>query len=158
MRKSAVVRRYLTNPSLLLLSLAAMLLTPAAAEAGGVHPRFNIQSVSQSPFPSDRFTVPDPGQRTNLRVNLPSPDCASRPSDCLDVALLNQLDGFNTQPRISIPFDGAIDPGTVTSRTSSSSASGTSPTPPTSARRPSASTRWSGTRPRSHSSSSRTST
>src|SRR5215216_60831 len=117
MRKSAVVRRYLTNPFLFLLSLAAILLAPAVAGASGVHPQFNLQSTTQSPFPSDRFTVPDPSQRTNLRVNLPSPDCATHPSDCLDVALLNQLDGFNTQPRISIPFDGAIDPSTVTSET-----------------------------------------
>ena len=35
----------------------------------------------------------------------------------LDVALLNQLDGFNIQPRISIPFDGAIDPSTVNNNT-----------------------------------------
>ena len=117
MRKSVVVRRCLSNPSLFLLSLAAILLAPAAAEASGVHPQFNLQTVTQSPFPSDRFTVPDPSQRTNLRVNLPSPDCATHPSDCLDVALLNHLDGFNTQPRISIPFDGAIDPNTVTSQT-----------------------------------------
>jgi hypothetical protein len=117
MRQSLLVRRYLSNSFLFLLSLSAILLAPAAAEASGVHPLFNLQSVTQSPFPSDRFTVPDPSQRTNLRVNLPSPNCATNPSDCLDVALLNQLDGFNTQPRISIPFDGAIDPSTVTSQT-----------------------------------------
>src|SRR5215218_3523232 len=111
------VKRFLSNHIWPLLSLAAILLAPVVAEASGVHPQFNLQSVTQSPFPSDRFTVPDPGQRTNLRVNLPSPNCATNPSDCLDVALLNQLDGFNTQPRISIPFDGAIDPGTVTSQT-----------------------------------------
>src|SRR6266540_4308901 len=34
-----------------------------------------------------------------------------------DVPLLNQLDGFNIQPRISIPFDGAIDPSTVNNNT-----------------------------------------
>ena len=117
MRQSVLAGRYLANPFLFLLSLAAILLAPAAAAAGGGHPKFNLQSTAESPFPSDRFTVPDPSQRTNLRVNLPSPDCATHPSDCLDVALLNQLDGFNTQPRISIPFDGAIDPSTVTSQT-----------------------------------------
>src|ERR1044071_845194 len=117
MRQSLLAKRYLANPFLFLLSLAAILLAPAAAEASGVHPKFNLQSTTESPFPSDRFTVPDPSQRTNLRVNLPSPNCAARPSDCQDVALLNELDGFNTQPRISIPFDGAIDPSTVTSQT-----------------------------------------
>ena len=85
--------------------------------ANGVHPLFNLQSTAQSPFPSDRFTVRDSGQNTHQRINLPLPDCTTHPSDCLDVTLLNQLDGFNTQPRISIPFDGAIDPLTVTSDT-----------------------------------------
>ena len=117
MRQPVPVRRYLANSFLFLLSLAAILLAPAPAEASGVHPLFDLQSVTQSPFPSDRFTVTDSSQRTNLRVNLPLPNCATHPSDCLDVALLNQLDGFNTQPRISIPFDGAIDPSTVTSQT-----------------------------------------
>ena len=96
---------------------AAILLAPILAAASGVHPLFNLQSTTQSPFPTDRFTLRDSRQNTRLRVNLPLPNCTARPSDCLDVALLNQLDGFNTQPRISIPFDGAIDPFTVTSQT-----------------------------------------
>jgi hypothetical protein len=45
------------------------------------------------------------------------PNCAASPSNCGDFALLNQLDGFNIQPRISIPFDGAIDPATVNNNT-----------------------------------------
>jgi hypothetical protein len=97
--------------------LSAIVFTPAVAAARDVHPLFNLSSISESPFPADRFTVRDARQNTRLRVNLPSPNCTTHPSDCLDVALLNQLDGFNTQLRISIPFDGAIDPGTVTSET-----------------------------------------
>src|SRR5688500_11647744 len=65
-------------------------------------------------FPSDRFTVVDPAQRTGRRVELPMPDCASRPTDCDDVTVLNTLDGFNLQPRLSIPFDGPIDPSSLT--------------------------------------------
>src|SRR5262249_41546991 len=99
----------------LLVSVALM--SSVLAAASGVHPLFNLHSTTQSPFPSDRFTVRDSRQITNERVNLPLPNCATHPSDCLDVALLNELDGFNTQPRISIPFDGAIDPFTVTSGT-----------------------------------------
>ncbi|MGH9571615.1 MAG: hypothetical protein ACRD4F_18385, partial [Candidatus Angelobacter sp.] len=76
-----------------------------------------LQSTTQSPFPSDGFTVPDGAQNTGLRVALPLPHCVSNPSDCADVALLNQLDGFNPQPRLSIPFDGAIDPATASSKT-----------------------------------------
>jgi hypothetical protein len=45
------------------------------------------------------------------------PNCVASPSNCGDVALLNQLDGFNIEPRISIPFDGAIDPSTVNNNT-----------------------------------------
>jgi hypothetical protein len=93
-----------------------ILLVPSFA-AAQTRPLFNLQSTTQSPFPSDRFTVGDSGQNTGLRVNLPTPNCATNPSDCADVALLNQLDGFNLQPRISIPFDGAIDPATVSSKT-----------------------------------------
>jgi len=45
------------------------------------------------------------------------PDCRARPSDCDDVAVINTLDGFNVQPRLSIPFDGPIDPTSVTNET-----------------------------------------
>jgi pimeloyl-ACP methyl ester carboxylesterase len=45
------------------------------------------------------------------------PDCGQRPSDCEDVAVINTLDGFNVQPRLSIPFDGALDVDSVTSDT-----------------------------------------
>ena len=65
------------------------------------------------PFPTNLDTVSDATQVTGLRVDLAKPDCAARPNDCADVAVLNQLDGFNIQPRISIPFSGAIDLATV---------------------------------------------
>jgi hypothetical protein len=95
---------------------AAVLLTPAIAVAA-THPLFNLQSNTQSPFPSDRLTTFDSQQLTGLRVNVPSPNCATNPSDCADIALVNQLDGFNLQPRLSIPFDGPIDVTTVNSKT-----------------------------------------
>ena len=69
------------------------------------------------PFPSNLFTTADRTQVTGLRVDLPKPDCAVRPSDCADVDVLNTLDGFNIQPRISIPFSGPIDLATVSSET-----------------------------------------
>ena len=40
-----------------------------------------------------------------------------RPSDCADIDVINTLDGFNLQPRLSIPFDGPIDVSTVSSQT-----------------------------------------
>lgn len=96
--------------------VAIAVLTPALVLAE-THPLFNLTSNTQSPFPSDRFTVFDSQQLTGLRVNVPSPNCATHPSDCADIALVNQLDGFNLQPRLSIPFDGAIDVSTVNSST-----------------------------------------
>ena len=108
--KNSFVRR------IFVLLVAAALLVPALALAE-THPLFNLQSTTQSPFPSDRFTAFDSQQLTGLRVNVPLPNCATNPSDCADLTLLNQLDGFNLQPRLSIPFDGAIDVSTVNSST-----------------------------------------
>jgi galactose mutarotase-like enzyme len=90
----------------------------AASPASGVHPLFDLSSPERTPFPSDRFTVADDEQNTARRVHLPLPeDCTAEASQCEDVALLNQLDGFNLNARISVPFDGDIDPASVTSRT-----------------------------------------
>jgi Bacterial Ig-like domain len=69
------------------------------------------------PFPSNLFSVSDPTQITGIHVSLPEPNCATHPSDCDDVAVLDTLDGFNIQPRISIPFSGPIDLSTVSSKT-----------------------------------------
>jgi hypothetical protein len=69
------------------------------------------------PFPSNLYTVPDASEITGLRVDLPTPNCTARSSDCADIAVLDTLDGFNIQPRISIPFSGPIDLSTVSSST-----------------------------------------
>src|SRR5262249_10367393 len=78
---------------------------------------FDLDTPANGPFPSDRFTVADSSQLTGRRVNLPLPDAASRPSDHADVSLLNTLDGFNLQPRLSISFSGPIDVTTVNNST-----------------------------------------
>ena len=80
-------------------------------------PLFDLTTPEAGPFPSDRFTLPDETQLTGRRMNLPLPDAAARPSDFADTSALNTLDGFNLQPRLSIPFTGAIDPATVNSDT-----------------------------------------
>jgi hypothetical protein len=77
---------------------------------------FAATSAGQ-PFPSNLFTVSDATQITGLHVKLPQPKCATNPSDCADVAVLKTLDGFNIQPRISIPFSAPIDLSTVSSDT-----------------------------------------
>jgi len=92
-----------------------LLLVPGAAFA--VEALFDLSSPATAPFPTDRFTVDDHGQKTGLRVSLPKPVCADRPSDCADIDVINTLDGFNLQPRLSIPFSGPIDVSTVSSRT-----------------------------------------
>lgn len=81
-----------------------------------IHALFDLDSPDTTPFPSDHFTVLDSDQITRRKVHLPKPDCGVRRSDCEDVAVMNTLDGFNVSPRISIPWDGAIDIATVNSR------------------------------------------
>jgi Big-like domain-containing protein len=102
-------------PLVALLTFLTLLALPSLAHAAGVQPRFDLSSPEGGPFPSNRWTTFDWSQETGLRVNLPKPDCAVRPSDCADIDVLNALDGFNMQPRISIPFTGPIDPTSVNS-------------------------------------------
>src|SRR5881396_3700563 len=93
-----------------------LILLPGLAFAA-VEALFDLSSPASSPFPSERFTVDDHDQNTGVRVNLPKPDCAVRVSDCDDIDVINTLDGFNLQPRLSIPFSGPIDVSTVSSST-----------------------------------------
>jgi hypothetical protein len=93
--------------------LTLVVLFPALAAGAGVTARFDLSSPAGHPFPTDIYTVADPSHNTGLRVSLPKPDCAVRPSDCADIDVLNTLDGFNLQARLSIPFSGAIDVATV---------------------------------------------
>jgi hypothetical protein len=72
-------------------------------------------------FPSNAFTTPDHSQLTGHRVDFrlgidfPSvngviqPSCTSADySICDSFAALNKLDGFDLQPRVLVPFTGAI--------------------------------------------------
>jgi hypothetical protein len=97
--------------------VVGFLIVPTLAFGAGVQALFDLSAPAGGPFPSDRFTLADPSQLTGVRVNLPKPDCATRPSDCTDVDVINTLDGFNLQPRLAIPFSGPIDPATATSDT-----------------------------------------
>ena len=93
----------MTRIPLAVLCLSAALLgLPAAAQA------------APSLFPSDALTVRDGRQLTGVRLALPLPDCSARPSDCDDTRLLNQLDGFDLDPRIEIGFGQPIDISRVT--------------------------------------------
>jgi hypothetical protein len=92
--------------------LAVALAFPATALAD-----HREHTSALQPFPTNLDTVADSSQVTGLRVNVPLPSCSARPSDCADDAVLNSLDGFNIQPRITIPFSGPIDLTTVSSST-----------------------------------------
>jgi hypothetical protein len=81
-----------------------------------VEPRFEVDTPARAPFPSDRFTVADRAQRTGLRMALPAPSCAVERSACDDARLVDELDGFDLDPRLALPFTGPIDPGSVSVR------------------------------------------
>lgn len=98
-------------------AVLSLSLMASAVLAAGVAVRGDAGSTAGMPFPSNRLTVFDATQNTLRRVNLPKPDCAVRVSDCQDIDVINTLDGFSTQPRITIPFTGPIDPATVNSET-----------------------------------------
>ena len=99
--------------------------TGAVSQPAGATPAASVQAIfslverdtRQGPFPSNWFTVHDADQNTGLRVDLPLPDPAVRPSDYADISVINTLDGFNITPRFSIPFNGEIDLDTVNSDT-----------------------------------------
>jgi hypothetical protein len=96
---------------------ATLSLFSSAVLADGVSVRADPNDPAGSPFPSNRFTVFDGTQNTLRRVSLPKPDCSVRVSDCQDIDVINTLDGFSTQPRITVPFTGDIDLATVNSDT-----------------------------------------
>ncbi len=94
------------------------LIGPAnAGQGSATQALFDLDSPTTGPFPSDWFTVPDYTQNTLRRISLPLPNCQVQVSDCEDTTVLNELDGFNVQPRLSVPFSGPIDVNTVTSDT-----------------------------------------
>src|SRR5437763_15139501 len=77
-------------------------------------------------FPDNAFTVADKTQLTGRRINfrqgvdypkvggVVQPSCTDADySICDAFAELNKLDGFDLQPRVIVPFTGAIDLGSV---------------------------------------------
>ncbi|MFN0169611.1 MAG: alpha/beta hydrolase family protein [Bryobacteraceae bacterium] len=89
------------------------LLAPAYLSGAGVKVLFDPTSAAVGPFPTDFLTVPDPLQKSGLRVNLPLPNCAARPTDCDEVRLINNLDGFSLQPRARVRFSAPVNPDTL---------------------------------------------
>src|SRR4051812_27072968 len=96
-------------------ALAFAVASFAATAYADVSVRFSSTDPTATPFPSDRFTVRDWQNNTFRRVAPPKPDCAVKAVECADIDVINELDGFSTQPRITIPFSGPIDPASVNS-------------------------------------------
>lgn len=91
-----------------------LLLCIQLLSAAGVTVRWDPRDPAVGPFPNDFLTLPDSSQKTGRRVNLPVPsDCTAAPSDCQDVQLVNQLDGFQTAPRLRVSFSAPIDVNTL---------------------------------------------
>jgi hypothetical protein len=78
-----------------------------------VRPRFDVSSPRTSPFPSDWFTVADTSRATGRRVRLSLPADCGADAACEALRALEARDGFEPDARLSIPFDGEIDPATV---------------------------------------------
>ena len=74
---------------------------------------FDPSSPATGPFPTNFLTLPDPLQRTNLRLDLPVPDCVTRYTDCQEYALLDQTDGFSIRPRLAVRFSGPVNTATL---------------------------------------------
>ncbi len=86
----------------------------AGAPAALAHPG---KAVPLSVFPSDDLTVPDPGQLTGRRIALPTTGCGA-PVSCGLVQELDQLDGFDLDPRIAVQFSAPVDPAEAAARIS----------------------------------------
>ncbi len=93
--------------------LATLLVLLPLSFASGVRVEFDPTRPEVGPFPSDFLTVSDAAQRTGLRMNLPLPDCKALPSDCGEIALINQLDGFNPYARMNVKFSAPINTATL---------------------------------------------
>ena len=101
---------------------------PAAPQvsAGSTVTVMRGRSYGSRIFPDNAFTVADASQLTGRRINfregidypniggVVQPSCTTADySICDAFAQLNKLDGFDLQPRVLVPFTGAIDLGSV---------------------------------------------
>ncbi len=84
-----------------------------AAFGAGTVVLFDPSDPMTGPFPSDSLTVADPAQKTGLRLNLTPPDCPSAMTECQEIGLLRQFDGFNLRARLQVRFSGPVDTTTL---------------------------------------------
>jgi hypothetical protein len=65
-------------------------------------------------FPTDRLTAADPSQLTGRRVRLSLVNCFEAPSTCDEISLLNGLDGWSVNPRMTLAFTGRVSLDSIT--------------------------------------------
>lgn len=84
-----------------------------ASEPAGVEATYGAAALTVlTPYPSNRYTVPDPSTATGLRVKLApgeSIDLVVEPTLEATVEELNQHDGFSTTGGLILNFSGPID-------------------------------------------------
>ncbi|MCU1263407.1 MAG: hypothetical protein JWO80_6292 [Bryobacterales bacterium] len=93
-----------------------LLFFPLPLWCGNTTVLFQPTSSSVGPFPSNALTIQTSTQKTGLQVNLPLPaGCTSLSTsiECSNTQLLNQLDGFSVNPRITVCFSGPVDVTTL---------------------------------------------
>src|SRR5437016_8504803 len=119
---------FLWYPAPALAGVAAMyaMLTGFSGSARSTVAVMHGPSYGSRIFPDNAFTVADASQLTGRRINFREgidypniggvlqPSCTTADySICDAFAQLNKLDGFDLQPRVLVPFTGAIDLGSV---------------------------------------------
>ena len=65
-------------------------------------------------FPTDRLTEADPRQLTGRRIRLSLVNCFEAPSTCDEINLLNGLDGWSVNPRMTLAFTGRVSLDSIT--------------------------------------------
>jgi hypothetical protein len=81
--------------------------------SGAVTVQFDTSNPLVGPYPADAFTVADNAQITGKRLDMPLRNCDSSALLCAMLTLVNELDGFNVQPRMAVSFSGPVDTSTL---------------------------------------------
>jgi Bacterial Ig-like domain len=93
-----------------------LLVFPLPLWCGSTTALFQPFSPSVGPYPNNALTIQTTTQKTGVQVNLPLPaGCTllSTSAQCINTRLLNQLDGFSVNPRITVCFSGPVDVATL---------------------------------------------
>ncbi|SOD95453.1 Ig-like domain-containing protein [Blastococcus haudaquaticus] len=93
------------------LALTATFAATAPSALAAPQPKADPVSL----FPSNSLTVPDGRQLTGRRVALPTQNCGPAIT-CGLVQRLNELDGFDLDPRLAVTFSAPVDPAQMAQR------------------------------------------